>query len=255
LHIVKDSFIDPDLREHFSDLLYRTRLQDGRDAYVYVLFEHKSHPEPLIALQLLRYMVRIWEQVLKQGKPTHLPIVPVVVYHGVENWRIDVRFQNLFVDQPALAAYTPDFRYQLCDLSDYGDEGIAGEVLLKVTLLILKHVFDGELSERLPGILSLSRELAQARSGLEYLEVVLRYLTVAADQLSDEDLRHAVEEAFPPTGGALMATMHRNGLSKVSSKVSCRTRVRRYSTFCKFALTQYHRIRRRPLPRLMIRCG
>jgi predicted transposase/invertase (TIGR01784 family) len=139
LHIVKDSFVDPNLREHFTDLLYQTRLQDGQDAYVYVLFEHKSHPEPLVAFQLLRYLVRIWEQVLKQGPVSHLPpIVPVVVYHGVETWRIDRRFRGLFVDRPALMEYIPDFRYQLCDLSDYSDEEIAGEVLLQVTLLVLK---------------------------------------------------------------------------------------------------------------------
>jgi hypothetical protein len=55
--------------------------------------------------------------------------------------------------------------------------------------------------------LSLLRELVKARSGLEYLEVVLRYLAVAAPHLSDEELKHAVEEAFPQIGGALMATI------------------------------------------------
>ncbi len=208
LHIVKDSFIDSDLREHFSDLLYRTHLRDGQDAYVYVLFEHKSYPEPLVAFQLLRYMVRIWEQALKQTKATHLPpVVPVLVYHGSDVWRIDTRFQGLFADHPALAAYIPDFQYQLCDLSAYSDEEIAGEALLKVTLLILKHVFDGELGQRLPDILSLLSDLTQATSGLEYLEVVLRYLTVATDHLSSEDLYRAVDDAFSPTGGALMTTI------------------------------------------------
>ncbi|MBL7065759.1 MAG: Rpn family recombination-promoting nuclease/putative transposase [Anaerolineae bacterium] len=208
LHVVKDSFVDPELREHFADLLYRTRLQDGQDAYVYVLFEHKSHPEPLVAFQLLRYLVRIWEQVLKQNELTHLPpIVPVIVYHGAEAWRIAVHFRGLFVDRPALAEFIPDFRYQLCDLSDYSDEEIAGKALLRVALLILKHIFDGELRTRLPDILSLMDELAQARSGLEYLEIVLRYVTAAAPGLSTADLKEAVEEAFPQVGGALMATI------------------------------------------------
>lgn len=208
MHIVKDSFVDPELREHFADLLYQTRLQDGQDAYVYVLFEHKSHPEPLVAFQLLCYLVRIWEQVLKQDESTHLPpIVPVVVYHGAETWRVAVHFRDLFVDRPALAEFIPDFRYQLCDLSDYGDEEIAGEVLLRVALLILKHIFDGEMRTRLPDILSLMDELAQARSGLEYLEIVLRYVAAAAPGLSTADLKEAVKEAFPQTGGALMATI------------------------------------------------
>ena len=41
--------------------------EDGGSSYVYVLFEHKSYPERLISLHLLRYMVRIWEQAVWKG--------------------------------------------------------------------------------------------------------------------------------------------------------------------------------------------
>jgi len=81
LEIGKDSFIDLDLQEHFSDLLYKVALHSGQETYIYVLFEHKSYPEPLIAFQLLKYMVRIWEQALKQEEAL-LPVLPLVVYHG-----------------------------------------------------------------------------------------------------------------------------------------------------------------------------
>jgi predicted transposase/invertase (TIGR01784 family) len=49
-----DSFVDPELREHFSDLLYRVKLKRGGDAFVYVLMEHKSSPDNTVAFQLLR---------------------------------------------------------------------------------------------------------------------------------------------------------------------------------------------------------
>ena len=52
LEATKDSFVGNDLREHFSDLLYRVNLRQGRQAYVYMLFEHKSRPEPLIHLKV-----------------------------------------------------------------------------------------------------------------------------------------------------------------------------------------------------------
>ncbi|MEK7832858.1 MAG: Rpn family recombination-promoting nuclease/putative transposase, partial [Acidobacteriota bacterium] len=44
LEPIKDSFVDPELREHFSDLLYRVGLQGGGSAYACLLFEHKSTP-------------------------------------------------------------------------------------------------------------------------------------------------------------------------------------------------------------------
>ena len=82
LTLRKDSFVDGALKEHFSDLLYQVDLKDGQGAYVYILLEHKSHAEPLVAFQLLRYLVRIWEQSLREGSGGRLaPIIPMVVYH------------------------------------------------------------------------------------------------------------------------------------------------------------------------------
>jgi predicted transposase/invertase (TIGR01784 family) len=52
------SFIDEAMKEHQSDLLYQVQLTSGAEAYLYFLFEHKSYPDPLVGLQLLRYMVR-----------------------------------------------------------------------------------------------------------------------------------------------------------------------------------------------------
>lgn len=56
----KDSFISRDLQEYFSDLLFQTKIHN-KPAYVYFLFEHKSYHDCYTALQLLRYMVEIWE--------------------------------------------------------------------------------------------------------------------------------------------------------------------------------------------------
>ncbi len=56
LQIEKDSFVDEHLREQFSDLLYRVGLSEGKDGFVYMLFEHKSYPDRFVAVQLLRYM-------------------------------------------------------------------------------------------------------------------------------------------------------------------------------------------------------
>jgi predicted transposase/invertase (TIGR01784 family) len=54
LKLQKDSFIDEELQEHFSDLLYQVQLRDGSEANVYFLLEHKSSPDVLVAFQLLR---------------------------------------------------------------------------------------------------------------------------------------------------------------------------------------------------------
>src|SRR3972149_3509495 len=94
LEICKDSFDEKELREYFSDLLYRLTLsgesQEGeqQSGYVYLLFEHKSTPQRWIAFHLLRYQVKIWEAFIKQHKEARgLPvIIPMVLYHGQDEW-------------------------------------------------------------------------------------------------------------------------------------------------------------------------
>ncbi len=88
LEICKDSFIEKDLQDYFSDMLYKVTLS-GSPGYVYVLFEHKSYGDKYVHLQLLEYMVKIWRLFLKQQKtvpgrsqPSLPVILPMLIYHG-----------------------------------------------------------------------------------------------------------------------------------------------------------------------------
>ncbi|MCD6294905.1 MAG: Rpn family recombination-promoting nuclease/putative transposase [Deltaproteobacteria bacterium] len=208
LEATKDSFVGKDLMERFSDMLYCVNLRQGRQAYIYLLFEHKSSPEPLIHLHLLRYMVKIWEQGLKQGKTWPLPpILPIVVYHGKPKWKVSVDSHTLFAPPDALKRYTPDFRYLLFDLSRYRDEEIKGVVILKVGLLLLKHIFSEDLGSRLPEILGLLSHLSDKDSGIEYLETILRYLASGTDRVSGDDIGKAVTGIIEGGGENIMPTL------------------------------------------------
>lgn len=61
--------------------------KNGRILSLYFLFEHKSQPEQLIALQLLGYLLGIWQSKVKQ-KESLTPIIPLVVYHGEKVWSV-----------------------------------------------------------------------------------------------------------------------------------------------------------------------
>jgi len=92
--LMRDSFVDEGLREHFADLLYRVRRKDGSPAWVYILFEHKSRPDAMTGFQLIRYIVRIWEHLQQHGEPLS-PILPTVVYHGTRTWNLGDRFLDV----------------------------------------------------------------------------------------------------------------------------------------------------------------
>ena len=52
LRLVPGGFVQENLAERFTDLLHATTL-DGRDARIYLLFEHLSTVDRLVAFRLL----------------------------------------------------------------------------------------------------------------------------------------------------------------------------------------------------------
>ena len=169
------AFADAKLRKHFSDLLLRVRLRTGGEAYVLILLEHKSAPDPRVAIQVLRYSALTWDRL-----PLPLPlIIPVVVYHGAKKWRIGKKFSGLFGVLPAARAwlrYLPNFEYHLCDLSNYDDDELHGEGGLAAKLKLLKYIFRPQLAARLPEILKEVEQNVSAPLVREEIETMLTYL-------------------------------------------------------------------------------
>lgn len=205
LQLAKDSFVDETLQEQFSDLLYEVGLRDGSNAYVCVLFEHKSYVDPQAAYQVLRYMVRVWDYSMRQ-RARLWPIIPVVVYHGTARWLVAGNFQALFDLPPALQPYVPEFRYSLNDLSAYSDEEIKRTAELGVGLLALKHIFQPDLRARLPEVIALWYTMHEQPHALGYLEAVLRYLVAAGQGISVAEIRKTLEQVAPE-GSELMGTI------------------------------------------------
>jgi predicted transposase/invertase (TIGR01784 family) len=192
LELQQESFIDEELRPHFTDLLYAVQQQGGVPAHVYILFEHKSYADRLTSFQLLRYLVRIWERMLRQGEPL-APVIPLVFYHGVERWNAPRSFAELLVTPDALAAYTPHFAYELLDLSAIPEDDIKGEVMLRAVLLAFRSVLRPNVGVRLFDMVRMLSELTPERSALQYIETLLRYLIAAPSDLTIEQIRTVLE--------------------------------------------------------------
>lgn len=232
LAVRKDSFIDPELAEHFSDMIYEVSLRDGSAGEIYFLFEHKSYSKRATIFDLLRYMVKMWRQQSEQmpkGKMLVLkPILPILICHGASAWSAPTRFIELFNKQlPAnLKPYVPDYQMVVCDLSQYSDSEIKGEVRWRVAAQIWKHLYTGELAARLPSILGLLDELEDKETGLEYVEATLRYLSMQkVAPLSTAELKETVlkvisegEEIMLSLAEQWMAEGHETGFEEGHKK-------------------------------------
>jgi predicted transposase YdaD len=188
------------------------KLTNGSQGFIYVLFEHKSYYDRFVHLQLLEYMVKIWRLYIKQHKkqPDFLPIViPLLVCHARKEWPEDtVRLASLLsgpVDD--LTAYIPNFGFELYDLHRYSDDQIKGTIASRVILLLLKHIRDPDLRQKLPGIFALMQALMKKETGLQWLEVVIRYLASALeeDELTWKQIKEIAEQAISKeTGGGML---------------------------------------------------
>ncbi len=197
LEICKDSFVEDDLKDYHSDMLYKVMLE-GREGYIYLLFEHKSYADRLIHLHLIEYMLKIWRLVLKQKTEKLLPlIIPMVLYHGQKKWQHGTKFSELFSEYHGkLKVYIPDFEFVLYDLTQYSDEAIRGMVLHRVVMLLFRHIYDPDIAEKLPGIFSAMREIIESEGGLRFLEKILRYLSNTAGGITPDKLKNMVKESF-----------------------------------------------------------
>ena len=117
---MEGSFVDEDAASTQCDALFRVRLRTGHDARIYVLLEHKSHVDAGTPLQILKYMVGIWQREIadgtaKEGLP---PIIPLVFYHGRGRWTVPRSVAETIAAPEGLVPFLKDFAYILHDLGE-----------------------------------------------------------------------------------------------------------------------------------------
>jgi len=143
LQLDTTEYVDKTLNKSYSDLVYNCKYQN-RDIKIALLFEHKSQPELYPHLQLLGYMLQIW-QTCKNNKEPLTPIIPILFYHGTENWKHSNFFDSFEDLDDNLKKYIPNFEYELVNtklLSDKQIKKMFQQYSVKTVMLLMKHIFD-----------------------------------------------------------------------------------------------------------------
>ncbi|QOR69723.1 Rpn family recombination-promoting nuclease/putative transposase [Ruania alkalisoli] len=148
---VSGSFVDARMKWRHADVLF-TAPVDEREAYVYVLIEHQSRPDPLMAFRLLEYTVRIWRHHLNRHRnATRLPaVLPVVVAHNPNHpdrpWSAPTSLTDVLDLEPgtaeAMAPHLPRLEFLLDDLATVDVEALRGQPLTpeaRLTLVVLRN--------------------------------------------------------------------------------------------------------------------
>jgi len=108
-----------------------------------------------------------------------------------------------------LAGYIPDFGFEMYDLHRFSDDQIKGTIINRVMMMLFKHIFNPELRHKLPDIFSLFQTLMEKETGLQWLEVVIRYLASVLDEdvLSLKQIKEIAEQAISKETGEYVMTL------------------------------------------------
>ena len=200
-------FVARRLRAVQADRLLEFALRDGRPALVYALLEHKSFVDPGTPLQLLGYMVRIWQQ-HQSGSPGDArrlpPIIPLVFRHGRGRWTVPASVPAMIEAPEPLGAFARALEYVLVDLGEIPFGRLASEPELRAALGLLKFA-----SERLlPAAAAAQIREALGRLPAEdpLLNTCVEYLETVIDAVGGEAAGVSPEDE-PLTKEYLMATL------------------------------------------------
>ena len=146
LKLESGSFVEDDLRQYFSDVLYSLKTTAG-EGYVRVLIEHQSSPDKHMAFRLIRYAVAAMQRHLEAGHKKLPLVIPVLFYTGKRSpYPYSTRWLDEF-DDPELAGRLYSQAFPLVDVTVIPDDEITGHRSMAALTLLQKHIHQRDLAE------------------------------------------------------------------------------------------------------------
>jgi predicted transposase/invertase (TIGR01784 family) len=201
LKLEKDSFIEPDLSETISDVLFSVKFND-QDGYIFLLLEHQSTVDKMMAFRLFKYMINICDRYLTTNpKAKSLPLIyPLILYNGKKKYNAPLNIWNLF-SHPDLARgfWTNDC--QLINVHDIPDEELKKKIWSGILLFFLKHIHERQLLKRWQEISHLLPKLSKITIGYDHIRNLLSYTLTFIEQNDKIELEKILKNSLTKEKG------------------------------------------------------
>ncbi|EGH0941162.1 Rpn family recombination-promoting nuclease/putative transposase, partial [Salmonella enterica] len=200
LKLESGSFVEDDLRQYFSDVLYSLETAEGT-GYVHVLIEHQSSPDVHMAFRMTRYAVAAMQRHLDAGHKKLPLVIPVLFYVGKRSpYPYSTRWLDEF-DNPELAGKVYGGAYPLVDVTVIPDDEIMNHRSMAALTLLQKHIHQRDiatLTDRLATLL-----MADYLSSPQVIALI-HYLLQAGESADSEAFVRELAQRVPQHGDALM---------------------------------------------------
>ena len=201
LKLEKDSFIEPDLSETISDVLFSVKFND-QDGYIFLLLEHQSTVDKMMAFRLFKYMINICDRYLTTNpKAKCLPVIyPLIIYNGKKKYNAPLNIWNLF-SHPDLARgfWTNDC--QLINVHEIPDEELKKKIWSGILLFFLKHIHERQLLKRWQEISHLLPKLSKITIGHDHIRNLLSYTLTFIEQNDKIELEKILKNSLTKEKG------------------------------------------------------
>ncbi|KTS73562.1 Rpn family recombination-promoting nuclease/putative transposase [Pantoea stewartii] len=201
LKLESGSFVEDDLRQYFSDVLYSLKTTRDEEGYIHVLIEHQSSPDKLMAFRLLRYAVAAMQRHLEAGHKSLPLVIPVLFYTGKRSpYPYSTRWLDAFSD-PVLAARLYAEPFPLVDVTVIPDEEIAGHRSMAALTLLQKHIHQRDFAELMDTLVPVL--LAGYLSSSQVISLI-HYIVQTGETSDAEALVRELAQRVPQHGDELM---------------------------------------------------
>ncbi len=146
LRIEPSNHIEEELKQIFSDVIYSLEIK-GERGYIFVLLEHQSREDELLAYRLLRYQMAFFKRYLDEGHQKLPLAIPMVIYHGPKSpYSKGLGLSDCFAD-PILAKEWMFKDFHLIDLTVIDDNEILQHKRAALMEMVQRHIFRKNIME------------------------------------------------------------------------------------------------------------
>lgn len=197
---VSERFVPMFTEERHCDTVKRVKISEKDTLFFISLIEHKTKVDYNVSMQLLRYMVYIWEDyenemegqqkgISKTKEFRYPPILPIVYYEGTGKWTASINFQDRILFQKAFEPFTPGFYYKLVQLNGFSVEELIEKNDELSFLMLINRLQSMEEFEQLQLPEDYFENLSEHTTE-ELLDIVRKVITVMLRhlKLSEEEV-------------------------------------------------------------------
>lgn len=209
LKLCKGSYIDENLKLGIADILYSVNIQQ-QSAYLYLLVEHQSNADPLMAFRIFKYICDIMDNHQNKTKEKILPlVVPMVFYHGNKLYPHSTDILDLFGDNKALAEEFQFKPFRLIDMNTIPDEEIRRHQWSGIMEFVMKHIHARQFLKSLEGI-KLQLKILDELGANKYIITTINYCYEAAEIPDEKVFVELFKDSLTPkTQGEIMTLAER----------------------------------------------